>query len=151
MDASFFVRNIAGAENWELEYGSQFKAFQARNGTRVTLRHDAMLDDSYYCIRKYVYDANYTVDSARYDIYDFGMTNSASKDYNGSNVCMITQGETEQVYWKIGRMNPYSGYMRGYITSEDTNATYKRIITGSIQVWDTSRLGAIIYEPDYVA
>lgn len=148
IDSSFFLRTMKGGENWELEYGSQFKSFRARNGVKVTLRHDRMLDDPYYCIRRYVYDANYTVDSARFDFYDFGGTNSV-KDYNGSNVCMITQGETEQVYWKIGRMNPYTGYLRGMITSEDTTAKYKRIITGSIQVWDTSRIGAIIYDPDY--
>jgi len=150
VDASFFLRTMKGGENWELEYGSQFKSFRARNGVKVTLRHDRMLDDPYYCLRRYVYDANYTVDSARFDFYDFGSTNSV-KGYAGSNVCMITQGETEQVYWRIGRMNPYTGYLKGVITSEDTTATYKRIITGSIQVWDTSRLGAIIYDPDYTA
>lgn len=150
MDSSFFLRKMDGGTEGDLEYGAQFKSFRARNGVKVTLRHDRMLDDPYYCIRRYVYDANYTVDSARFDFYDFGATNS-TRSYNGSNVCMITQGETEQVYWKIGRINPFTGYMRGYITSEDTTSTYKHIITGSLQVWDTSRIGAIIYEPDYTA
>lgn len=150
LDASFFLRPMKGGENWELEYGSQFKSFRARNGVKITLRHDRMLDDPYFCIRRYVYDANYTVDSARFDFYDFGLTNSI-KGYNGSNICMITQGETEQVYWVVGRINPYSGYIRGIVNSEATDATYKHILTGSMQAWDPSRIGAIIYEPDYTA
>lgn len=148
LDAQFFVREKG--EAGDLEFGSQFKSFRAYNGIKVTLRHDRKLDDPYYSLKRYPFDANFTVDSARFDIYDFGMTNS-SKNYIGSNVCMITQIDTDQVYWKIGRMHPFQGYLSNFVTSEDTNCTYKRTINGSLQVWDTSRIGAIIYDPDYTA
>jgi len=148
IDASFFVREKG--EAGDLEFGSQFKSFRARNGVKVTLRHDRKLDDPYYSLKRYPFDANYTIDSARFDIYDFGMTNS-NKNYIGSNVCMINQIDTDQVYWKIGRVHPFQGYLKGFINSEDTTSTYKRIINGSLQVWDTSRIGAIILDPDYTA
>lgn len=149
LDSSFFLRQNPGGENWELEYGSQFKSFRARNGVKVTLRHDRKLDDPYYSMRKMPYDANYTVDSARFDFYDFGLTNSNNKNYMGSNVCMITESETDQTYWLAGRLHPFKGYLNGVITSESLDSLYKRIITGSLQVWDPSRIGAVIMDPDY--
>lgn len=151
-----FIRQADGGANQELEYGAQFRAFRARNGVKINLRFDRMNDDPYYCQRRYPLDSNYTIDSLRFDFYDFGMTNNSPRNSNGSNVCMITEGASDQIYWKIGRMNPYTGYLNSdkngvYVTSEDTDATYKRIISGSLNIQDTSRIGAIVYDPDYGA
>lgn len=151
MDASFFIRATdlhKGHGINGLEFGSQFVSFVGTNGIKVTLQHDPMLDDFYYCLRPYFDDTQYPIDSLRFDFYDLGSTNVGNY-YTGSNVAMLTQSETEQVYWRMGRMNPFSGYIRGTVTNEETDATYKHIITGSLQIWDTSRIGAVIYEPDY--
>lgn len=144
---SQWITSMPGAQAWEKQFGAQFKAFRARNGLYITLRHNAMLDDPTYCRRFYPFDSTYTVDSMRMDIYDFGKTNASKEASGGSNVCMVTEAEAEERYWLIGLIDPFNGMIQGQVTSERRDSKYTRKLSGSINVWDTSRIGALVYEP----
>lgn len=147
---SHFIRQMGGGENWELEYGAQFKHFVAKNGVKVRLKMNAMKDDPKFCRRFYPENNIYTIDSARMDIYDFG--ESVSSDARGgANMSMIKQDLLDEYHWICGVIDPTTGVMNdgGKTYSPSKELTCRRATSGSVCVWDTKRIGSIIYEPDY--
>lgn len=144
-----YIRQMEGGANWELEYGAQFKSFRAKNGIRVRLVMNPMKDDPNLCRRMHPDNPIYTVDSARMDIYDFG-SSMDSVAPNKSNISMIMENDIDEYYWIAPLVDPYSGMPTDgrKVASGQKGVTCRRAASGSLCVWDTSRIGSIIYEPD---
>lgn len=140
---------IKGIRN-PLAYGAQFVEFNAINGIRVRLAYDPMKDDPKYCKRKHPDNPAYTIDSFRMDIYDLG--NPGSSDAPKSNMTMLMEDLTEVYTYTSGitdpRLGPISNGSKA--TSLQKGVTFIRETSGSLCVWDTTRIGSIVYEPDYV-
>jgi hypothetical protein len=143
--------NVVGARN-PLSYGAQFVEFNAINGIRVRLMYDPMKDDPTYCKRKHPDNPRYTIDSFRMDIYDLGSPGSTEAGIPKSNMTMLKESYTDMYAFTSGVIDP----MRGPITNGGKANNLKKDVTiaretsGSLCVWDTSRIGSIIYEPDFI-
>jgi len=137
-----------------LKFGFQFTTWIGLNGLVVNFAYDLMKDDPYFCPLMYVPNSAYTVDSARMEIFDFGDTNAASgtgaTHATGAetNVAMICETEQDRRSWRVGAYHPYSGW-KDVFTTDDTSSTYKRYTSGSPVIWDTTRVGAFVYDPVY--
>lgn len=137
-----------------LKFGYQFTEWIGINGVVVTMAYDMMKDDRYYCRTMYTPNSTYTIDSARLEIFDFGNTNAGTdsgalsqNSYGGTSNCsMIVEDEVEQRRWRIGCIHPYSG-IQSVSPTDDTTATYHRKLSGSPVIWDTTRLGVLVYDP----
>ena len=134
----------------DLEYGYQFKRFIAQNGLVVNLVSDPMKDDPMYCPRRYPNNTQYTIDSARMDIMDFGAS-SASVAPGSSNISMIKEKGVDSYYLVGGVVDPKSGVVTdgSFRQSGEKAVHFRREKSGSLCVWDTSRIGSIILEPNY--
>ena len=141
-----YIRTIPGMEQGELEYGYQFRSFKARNGMRIKVAHNPMLDNPEYCERRYPYNTAFTIDSARMDVLDFGYN---AESPIGSNIGMIKLSNFDQYYLVGGAIDPRSGYKSNgeFLNSGEKAVTYHRQTSGSLCVWDTGRIGSLIYEP----
>lgn len=146
-----YIRNMEGGQSWELEYGAQFKSFRAKNGLRVRFVLNPMKDDRSICRRMHPDNPIYTIDSGRMDIYDFG-TNGDSIAPNQSNISMILEDSVEEYYWNAPLIDPNTGVVKdgSKVASMQKGVTCRRMASGSLCVWDTSRIGSIIYEPEIV-
>lgn len=144
-----YVRQMEGGANWELEYGAQFKSFRAKNGIRVRLVMNPTKDDPNICRRMHPENPIYTIDSARMDVYDFG-SQMDSIAPNQSNISMIMEEGIEEYYWIAPLVDPNSGMPTDgrKVASGQKGVTCRRAASGSLCVWDTSRIGSIIYEPE---
>jgi len=140
---------IKGIQN-PLAYGAQFVEFRGINGIRVRLKYNPMKDDPKYCKRKHPDNPLYTIDSFRMDIYDLG--NPGADGAPKSNMTMLMEDLTEVYTWSSGITDPKLGPISNgtKATSLQKGVTFIRETSGSLCVWDTSRIGSIIYEPDYV-
>lgn len=143
--------NVIGAVN-PLSYGAQFTEFNAINGIRVRLMYDPMKDDPKYCKRKHPDNPRYTVDSFRMDVYDLGSPGSTETGIPKSNMTMLKESYTEMYAFTKGVVDPMNGPIKdgGPAYSLRKNVTIARETSGGLCVWDTSRIGSIIYEPDFV-
>jgi hypothetical protein len=144
-------RRMEGGEDWELEYGAQYKSFRAKNGIRVRLFMNPMKDDPNICRRMHPDNPIYTVDSARMDIYDFG-GNTESVAPDNANISMIMENGVDEYYWISPLIDPYTGVVTdgSRVASGEKGVKARRMASGSLCVWDTSRIGSIIYEPELV-
>lgn len=142
---------LEGIKN-PLSFGAQFVEFNAINGIRVRLSYDPMKDDPKYCKRKHPDNPNYTIDSFRMDIYDLGSPGSTEAGVPKSNMTMLMEDLTEVYTYTSGitdpRLGPISNGSKA--TSLQKGVTFIRETSGSLCVWDTSRIGSIVYEPDFV-
>lgn len=143
--------NMVGATN-PLAYGAQFTEFRAINGIRVRLMYDPMKDDPKYCKRKHPDNPRYTVDSFRMDIYDLGKPDQTGSGIPKSNLTMLKESLTEMYAFTKGVVDPMSGPVTGggAAFSLKKDVTIARETSGGLCIWDTSRIGSIIYEPDFV-
>jgi len=150
---------ISGAINSTLanplKFGYQFTQWIGLNGVEVTFSYDMMKDDRYYCRTMYTPNSTYTIDSARLEIFDFGNTNAGAENAihmskerygGGSNCSMIVEDWAERRHWRIGCLHPYQGFLNTSST-DDTTAKYSRTLSGSPVIWDTTRIGVIVYDP----
>lgn len=146
-----YIRQMKGGENWELEYGAQFKHFVAKNGIKVRFVLNPMKDDPKFCRRMHPDNPIFTIDSARMDIYDFGSSASSGAP-QASNISMIKEDLVDEYYWVAGCVDPKSGVVNtgATVSSAQKGVICRRATTGSLCVWDTSRIGSIIYEPELV-
>lgn len=146
----YYVNQMAdGSGRNDLEYGYQFKRFIAKNGVVVNLQSNPLLDDRYYCPRRYPNNNIYSVDSARMDIMDFG-GNSNSMAPGQSNMAMIKEAGVDSYYVVGGAVDPRSGVVTdgSFIRNGQKSVFFRREKSGSLCVWDTSRIGSIILEPN---
>ena len=62
---------------------------------------------------------------------------------------MVAEDMVDERRWRMSAANPYMGYLS--VSPTDTkDATFHITMSGSVNIWDTSRIGAIVYEPEYV-
>lgn len=144
-----YIREIPGAQAGDLEYGYQYKSYRAKNGLRIRLVHNPMKDDPMYCGRRHPLNPQYTVDSARMDIYDLGSASNSAFP-NSSNMAMVKTRGVDEYFWTGGAVDPRTGVINnGSLTSSAEKAVTCRYgLSGSVVVWDTTRLATIIYEPN---
>ena len=143
--------NPINAKN-PLAYGAQYTEFNAINGIRVRLMYDPMKDDPKYCKRKHPDNPRYTVDSFRMDIYDLGAPGTTEAGVPKSNMTMLKESMTDLYAMTEGVVSPNGGPVTGggKVSSMRKDVNIRRETSGALCVWDTSRIGSIIYEPDYI-
>ena len=150
LDANKFTREASSRPNGnEIAYGFQWTQYQGKNGVEINLAFDKMLDDPTYCERRYQPNGIYTVDSARMEVYDFGKSGVAMTNLKGqaSNVCMMVEDFVEEHRWVYDAYNPYTGAVRQSV-GNNKDAQYHARRSGSVNFWDTSRCGAVVFEPE---
>lgn len=146
----YYVQPMAGGSGAnDLQYGYQFKRFIAKNGIVVNLQSNPLLDDRYYCPRRYPNNNIYSVDSARMDIMDFG-SSSSSMAPGQANMAMIKEAGVDSYYVLGGVIDPRKGVVTdgSFIQNGMKSVYFRREKSGSLNVWDTSRIGAIVLEPN---
>lgn len=146
----YYVQPMQGGTGAnDLQYGFQFKRFISKNGVVVNLQSDPMLDDPFISPRRYPNNPMYSLDSARMDILDFG-SNSNSIAPNSSNISMIKEKGVDSYYVVGGVVHPDSGVVTdGSFNQNGMKEVYfRREKSGSLNVWDTGRIGSIILEPN---
>lgn len=147
----YYVQPMEGGTGKnDLQYGYQFKRFVAKNGVVVNLQSNPLLDDRFYCPRRYPNNNIYSVDSARMDIMDFGAS-SASMAPGSSNMAMIKEAGVDSYYVVGGVVDPRKGVVTdgSFQQNGQKSVFFRREKSGSLNVWDTSRIGSIILEPNY--
>lgn len=149
LDRYYINQMSDGTGRNDLEYGYQFKRFIAKNGVVVNLQVDPMKDDPYYCPRRDPNNSIYTLDSARMDIYDFGAS-SASMAPGRANMSMIKTAGVDSYYLVGGVVDPDKGVVTdgSMRASGDKSVYFRREKSGGLCIWDTSRVGSIVMEPN---
>lgn len=140
-----------GIGNHQLEYGAEFVSFTAKNGVKVRRVYNPMKDDPDICRRFHPDNPTYTVDSARMDIYDFaGQTDSVAPGQ--SNMSMIMENGVDEYFWVSDLIDPQRGVVNdgSRVSNPDKAISCRRATSGSLCVWDSSRIASIIYEPDLI-
>lgn len=137
------VQGIGG--NRGISYGAQFIEFQAVNGIRVRVMHNPMKDNHDYCFRTHPDNPRYTVDSFRFDIYDFGTSDGET------NMQMVVEDNVESYSYTYGMVDPRTGPIKdgSKVNSFNKGIAFERELSGGLWVKDTSRIGSIVYEPEY--
>ena len=59
---------------------------------------------------------------------------------------MILRNDMDRKHWRIGALHPYTGWLQR-TESDDTTSKYTRKKSGSPVIWDTSKVGAVVYDP----
>lgn len=146
---SHFIRKAPGGEPHQLEYGMEFISFTIQNGIKVRRVIDPMKDDKELCPRLWPDNPMYTVDSGRMDIYDSGR-NSDSIAPNQTNMSMIMENGVESYMWVSNAVNPRTGVINdgSLVASTEKGVQCFKETSGSLGVWDTSRIASIIFEPE---
>ncbi len=108
-----------------------------------------MKDDPMYCGRRHPLNPIYSVDSARMDIYDLGASSNSALP-NQSNMAMIKTKGVDEYHWIGGCVDPRTGVINsGALAPTGEKGVVCRYgLSGSLCVWDTSRIASIIYEPE---
>lgn len=150
VDTNFIRKDPTSKRSTDLSYGAQFTRYQGINGVAFSVVVDPMKDDDFYCKKKDPSNPLYTIDSYRMDIYDFGRSD-ASEAKGGANMAMIVEAGVESYAWACGMVDPKTGVVNsgGKVSSLDKGCTCVRELSGSLCVWDTSRIGSIIFDPQY--
>lgn len=142
-----FTSNVQGVGgNRGLSYGAQFLELQLINGIKVDLRYNPIKDNHKYCGRKHPDDPKFTIDSYRIDIMDFGST-----DDGMSNITMVVEDGVDSYAYTGGMVDPASGPVKdgSKVSSFEKGISFEREKSGGLVVFDTSRVGSIIFEPEY--
>jgi len=144
-----YIREIAGEQAGDLEFGYQYKSYRAKNGLRIRVMHDPIKDDPMYCGRRHPLNPIYTVDSARMDIYDLGAAQS-SEAPNQANMAMVKTRGVDEYHWISGSVDPRTGVINngGMAPTGEKGVVCRYGLSGSLVVFDTSRIASIIYEPE---
>lgn len=150
VDSNFIQKDKSGMRNTDLQYGAQFTRYIAKNGVAFSVVVDPRKDDDFYCKRKDPDNPIYPIDSYRMDIYDFGRS-EASEAKGGANMSMIVEAGVESYAWACGMVDPVTGVVNdgSKVSSLDKGVTCVREMSGSLCIWDTSRVGSIIFDPQY--
>lgn len=144
----YYIREMGGTPG-DLEFGYQYRSFRAKNGLRIRVMHDPIKDDPMYCGRRHPLNPIYTVDSARMDIYDLGASQSSDMP-NSANMGMVKTRGVDEYHWIGGCVDPRTGVINngGMAPTGEKGVVCRYGLSGSLVVWDTSRIASIIYEPE---
>ena len=133
----------------ELEYGAQFTKIKMTNGVIVEIVYDPIKDDR-KLFPELAPGTNRTIESYAMDIFDFGVTEQKASDAaRNENITMVMQDGIES-YFTVS--NVYD-FRTGVITdggnaySHNKEGGIYREMSGSLCVWDVTRIGRIEYVP----
>lgn len=134
--------NVAGVQN-PLATGGQYIEYRGLNGINVKLMYNPMKDDRQYCGRMHPVLQNFTVDSFRMDIYDFGTSDGEA------NMSMLVEENTEVFAYTGGLQTLQAGYIKdgSQVPNFYRGMHAIREVSGGLWIKDTSRVGALIFDP----
>ena len=148
-DANFYIRERkgkgSGIHKYELEGGSQFTAWFLRNGISVELRYNAAKDDPVKN-REYLPNTQIPLESYAIDIYDLGDTEDTDPNAtNKKNVTMVKQDGVDSYYITSSVIDLRKGVMKKgeTVANHSKQAGIYMELSGSLVVWDVSRVGRI--------
>ena len=133
-----------------MEVGRQFTKWLAPNGIVVELVYDPIKDNK-AIFPQLAPGSNYPIESFCMDIFDFGKTDQkASGSTRDENITMVMQDGVESYYTVSNVYDFETGAEKsgGNVYAENKKAKIVREMSGSLCVWDTSRIGRIEYVPD---
>lgn len=145
---SHFVKPAAsktGVHENELQYGAQFTRILLPMGITVSIEYDASKDNT-AIYKTMAPGTNYTLESYAIDIYDFGATNYKAKGTTRSeNMTMVYQDGVESFYTVSNVYDFTTGAEKsgGNVSSNSKELGIYREMSGSLCVWDTSRIGRV--------
>lgn len=132
----------------ELEFGAQFTKVRLLNGIILEMVYDPIKDDPTLFPIK-APGSMHSVESFTFDFFDMGSTDQKAMDAAPENMTCVMQ-EGVEGYWHSSQVYNFE---TGVIT-DGSNAYGNskelgvyRETSGSLCVWDTSRIGAIVYVP----
>ena len=118
-------------------------------GYVVEFVYDAIKDDRKLFPEK-APGTNRTTESFTLDIFDFGETDQKAQDANmAKNMCMVMQDGVE-AYWHVSNVYDFNtGAIKDGSNANGMNKDCGIFVekSGSLCVFDASRIGAIVYNP----
>jgi hypothetical protein len=99
----------------QLTLGGQFKTYEGLNGTRITLKHLPLYDDT-VSNRQLHYKTNRPIESYRFTILDFGVHGGES------NIQKVYKKDSENVMWHTaGSIDPFGNTAKSISTMRSNN------------------------------
>lgn len=133
----------------ELEFGAQFTKWLAPNGIIVEMVHDPIKDDRHLFPEK-APGTNRTLESFAMDIFDFGATDQKAEGARRQeNITCVMQDGVES-YFTVSNVYDFNtGAIKdgGNAYSNNKEGGIYREISGSLCVWDVSRVGRLEFVP----
>ncbi len=132
----------------ELVYGGQFTKIRMMNGVIVEIVHDPIKDDR-KLFPELAPGTNRTLESFAMDIFDFGHTEQKARDAGNENITMIMQDGVEEYYMVSNVYDIETGAIKdgGNAYGNSKECGIYRALSGSLGVWDTSRIGRLAFNP----
>jgi hypothetical protein len=146
-----FLRSRTDSQGYhenELSYGSQFTQLKLPMGYILEMVYDPIKDDRQLFPEK-APGTNRTLESFNMDVFDFGATDQKANGAKASNITCVQQGGAEEFY-TVSNVYDFS---TGAITdgsnarSNNKKLGIYRATSGGLCIWDTTRVGRIIYKP----
>ncbi len=150
LDTMFINKENSVYNDNSLGFGAQFTKWRAPNGVTVELVPDPVKDNKQLFPELAPGTSNYTLESFAMDIFDFGKTDQkASGASREENITMIMQDGVES-YFTISNVYDFeTGAEKsgGNVYAHNKTGSIYREMSGSLCVWDVSRVGRIEYTP----
>ncbi len=147
VDSHFVQKNDTptGVHQNELRYGAQFTKILLPMGIVVSIEYDASKDNT-SIYKTMVPGTNYTAESFAIDIYDFGKTEYTPKNaVNTENMTMVMQDGVEG-FWTVSNVYDFNTGVEksgNNVYGNNKELGVYRETSGSLGVWDTSRIGRV--------
>lgn len=139
-----FIRS--GKDYRHMDYGSYFASYQGFI-VEVQVMINPAYDNPYFQPKMHPVHTNYTVDSWRADILDFGSTKQQGTGTSDANICMVTEEYCNYHISHKGKWDPKTGLPitdGGYGLAGDISGyTIVEEKSAGVMIADVSRCGAI--------
>ena len=118
------------------------------NGVIVEIVHDPIKDDR-KLFPELAPGTNRTLESFAMDIFDFGQTDQKAQGAREENITMIMQDEVEEFYMVSNVYDLETGAIKngGNAYGNNKECGIYRALSGSLGIWDVSRVGRIAFNP----
>jgi hypothetical protein len=132
----------------ELEYGGQFTKIKMTNGVIVEIVYDPIKDDR-KLFPELAPGTNRTLESFAMDIFDFGQTEQKAVGAGEENITMVLQDGVEEYYMVSNVYDLQTGAIMDGSNAYSNNKEcgIYRALSGSLCIWDVSRVGRMQYNP----
>lgn len=132
----------------ELQYGSQFTKILMTNGIEVEIVYDPMKDNR-QMFPELAPGTNRTLESYAMDIFDFGVTDQTPAGLDSANMTMVMQDGVESFFTVCNVYNFETGaeVSGGNVYRLNKESGIYREMSGSLNIWDVSRVGRIELNP----
>lgn len=133
----------------ELVFGAQFTKWIAPNGIIVEMVHDPIKDDRHLFPEK-APGTNRTLESFAMDIFDFGHTDQKAEGARRpENITCVMQDGVESYYTVCNVYDFKTGAIKdgGNAYGNNKECGIYREVSGSLCVWDVTRVGRLEFVP----